>query len=41
MNTVQAQLGIKQIFSNPYRPQGNSQIENVHNFLKRTYQVFV
>ena len=35
MNTVLAQLGIKCIFSNPYRPQGNSRIENVHNFLKR------
>ena len=35
MNTVLKQLGIKHIFSNPYRPQGNSCIENVHNFLKR------
>ena len=34
MNTVLKQLGIKPIFSNPYRPQGNSRIENVHNFLK-------
>ena len=25
MNTVLKQLGIKHIFSNPYRPQGNSQ----------------
>ena len=36
MNTVLKQLGIKYIYSNPYRPQGNSRIENVHNFLKRT-----
>ena len=36
MNTVLKQLGIKHIFSNPYRPQGNSCIENIHNFLKRT-----
>ena len=34
MNTVLKQLGIKHIFSNPYRPQGNSHIEIVHNFLK-------
>ena len=41
MNTVLAQLGIKQIYSNPYRPQGNTHIENVHNFLKRTLTKFV
>ena len=35
MNTVLKQVGVKHIFSNPYRPQGNSCIENVHNFLKR------
>ena len=35
MNTVLKQLDIKCIFSNPYRPQGISRIENVHNFLKR------
>ena len=29
MNTVLMQLGIKCIFSNPYRPQGNSCIENI------------
>ena len=34
MNTVLKQLGIKHIYSSPYRPQGNSRIENVHNFLK-------
>ena len=36
MNTVLKQLGIKCIYSNCYRPQGNSHFENVHNFLKRT-----
>ena len=37
MNAVLKQLGIKHIYSNPYRPQGNSRIKNVHNFLKRTF----
>ena len=32
MNTVLKQLGIKCIYSNPYRSQGNSHIENIHNF---------
>ena len=41
MNTILKQLGIKHIFSNPYRPQGNSHIENVHNFLKRTLTKFL
>ena len=41
MNTILAQLGIKWIFPNPYRPQGNSWIENVHNFLKRTLIKFL
>ena len=35
------QLGIKCIHSNPYWPQGNSRIENVHNFLKRTVTKFL
>ena len=35
MNTVLKQLGIKHIYSNPYRPPGNSHIKNVHNFLKK------
>ena len=35
------QLGIKCIYSNPYWPQGNSWIENVHNFLKRTLIKFL
>ena len=41
MNTILKQLGIKHIFSNPYRPQCNSHIENVHNFLKRTLTKFL
>ena len=41
MNTVLKQLGIKHIYSKPYRPQGNSQIENIHNFLKRTLTKFL
>ena len=40
MNTVLTQLCIKHIFSNVYRPQGNSCIENVHNFLKRMLTKF-
>ena len=36
MNTVLKQLGIKHIFSNPYRHQGISHTKDVHNFLKRT-----
>ena len=35
-NTILKQLDIKHVYSNPYRPQGNSRIENSHNFLKRT-----
>ena len=30
MNTILKQY----IYSNPYRPQGNSRIENIYNFLK-------
>ena len=41
MNTVLTQLGIKCIFSNPYRLQSNSHIENVHNFLKRMLTKFL
>ena len=41
MNTVLKQLGIKCIYSNPYRPQGNSRIKNVYNFLKRTLMKFL
>ena len=41
MNTVLNQLGIKPIYSNPYRPQGKSRIENVQPFLKRTLTKFL
>ena len=41
VNNVLNQLDIKHIFSNPYRPQGNSHIENIHNFLKRTLTKFL
>ena len=41
MNTVLKQLGIKHIHSNPYWPQGNSRIKNVHNFLKGTLTKFL
>ena len=41
MNTVLKQLGIKCIFSTSYRPQGNSHIENIHNYLKRTLTKFL
>ena len=41
MNTVLKQLGIKHIYSNPYRLQGNSWIENIHNFLKRLLTKFL
>ena len=34
MNVVLKQFSIKCIFSNPYRPQSNSHIKNIHNFLK-------
>ena len=33
-------LGIKCIYSNPYYPQSNGRIENVHNFLKWTVAKF-
>ena len=33
--------GIKSIYSNPYRPQGNSRLENTHNFLKCTISKFL
>ena len=41
MNTILKQLGIKHLYSNPYRPQGNFRIDNVHNFLKRTLTKFL
>ena len=34
-------LSIKQIYSNPYYPRGNSRIEDIHNFLNRTMTKFM
>ena len=34
LNEVHDQLGIKRLFANPFHPQGNTKVENVHNFLK-------
>ena len=34
-------LGIKPIYSNPYRPQGNSRLENTYKFLKCTISKFL
>ena len=34
-------LGIKPIYSNTYTPQGNSRLENAHNFLKHTISKFL
>ena len=34
-------LGIKPIYSNPYRPPGNSRLESAHNFLKHTISKFL
>ena len=34
-------LGIKPIYTNPCRPQGNSRLENVHHFLKHTISKFL
>ena len=33
-------VGIKCIYSNPYYPQGNERIENIHSFLKHTIAKF-
>ena len=41
MNMVLKQLGMKCIYSNPYIPQGNSRIKNVHDFLKGTLTKFL
>ena len=34
-------LGIKQIYSNPFHPEGNSHVENCHNLLKKTVTLFL
>ena len=36
LNEVCDQLCIIRLFSNPFHPQGNAKVENVHSFLKRT-----
>ena len=41
LNEVCKQLHIKRLFSNPFYPQGNAKVENVHNFLKRTLTKFL
>ena len=41
MNTILKQLGIKHIFSNLYKPQGNCHVESVHNSLKRMLTEFL
>ena len=41
LNEVCDQLDIKRLFSNPFHPQGNAKVENVHNFLKRTLTKFL
>ena len=37
LNDLCDQLCIKRLFSNPFNPQGNEKVENVHNFLQRTF----
>ena len=32
LNEACNQLGIERLFSNPFHPQGNSRVQNVHNF---------
>ena len=39
LNEVCDQLGIKRLFANPFHPQGNEKVENIHNFLKRTLTI--
>ena len=36
VNETCDQLGTNRLFSNPFYSQGNSRMENVHNFLKQT-----
>ena len=35
------QLGIERLFANSFHPQGNTKMEDVHNFLKRTLTKFL
>ena len=41
LNEACNQLSIKQLFSNPFHSQGNTKVENVHNFLKWTTTKFI
>ena len=41
LNKVCDQSGIKRLFSNPFYPQHNAKVENVHNCLKRTLTKFL
>ena len=41
LNEVCDQLGIRRLFFNPFHPQGNVKVENVHNFLKRSLTKFL
>ena len=41
LNDACEQPGIKRLYSNLFHPQGNSRIENVQNFLKRTFTKFL
>ena len=40
LNEACNQLGIERKFSNPFHPQGNSRIESMHSFFKRTITKF-
>ena len=40
LNEACNQLGVKRLFSNPFHPQGNARVENVHKFLKQTLTKF-
>ena len=41
LNEACDQLDIERLFSNPFHPQGNAKVENVHNFLKRNLTKFL
>ena len=41
LNEAYEQLGIKILSSSLFHPQGNSRIENVHNFLMKTLTMFL
>ena len=41
LNEACEHLGIKRLFSNLFHPQGNAEVENVHNFLKQILTKFL